>query len=502
MKQDNFYQNKYPVHPKDDGKSDIVPSSLEKVGNLDADSDDWQIVDFPNTLSIQSILGTDPNTTHQPMDNPNSENRLSLSENREEELLTLIRDLNECNDVLLHKVSQLEEALDRSQNALQAEVDYAQISRPAGEGQVRTSDRQIAKLVTELELSNQGLQRQQILNETLQAELIQYREKANHFEHECTRLQQTHTDQSQALAQAEADCRDLRARLQRQQRYTLQFKVALEKCLNVSAESRSHNFMSAPETQSPERTVSMPRAEDIQPWASEGGYNKLDPQLEAMIRHSKAPLSQSSTSSSPSPFTQQTPERINRFSAPPVVESHPVAKADPRAEAQLWQDLARVIDPPEGGSVDIEAESSIYEMNEGNDGLDLTFAQEHAAKANLEPQPMLSSPTEIQFTDRSPWDTVAESASTQSERNVSVEVLSEAQKVAVAVAQQHAKGQANGHKAEDVLANELAYDAYVPAMSMNENDPSPRVAPLKPQRKIKSLAAVDLPSFPKIQKQA
>ena len=43
-------------------------------------------------------------------------------------------------------------------------------------------------------------------------------------------------------------------------------------------------------------------------------------------------------------------------------------------------------------------------------------------------------------------------------------------------------------------------DTYLPAMS-GQSSPSPLVNPLKPQKRIGSLAAIDLPNFPRLKKQ-
>jgi hypothetical protein len=488
MTHDPSYQTKSSHTGAFDESQAGVSLSWKQSTTPNSDSNDWQIIDFPNTLRIQSlrvqearvpdlgapddsapnpnvdaqaIAGAGSNPTSRLMDNSVAENgRSTLSSEREIELLTLIRDLNECNDVLLQKVSELEEALERSQTALQAEIDHSQFGNHTANGQgattqtSRPTDRQIAKLVTELELSNQALQRQQVLNETLQASLNMSQEKLSQLEHECTLLQQQHTDESQALFQAEANCRDLRARLHRQQRYTMQFKAALEKCLNVSADSNTltHHFVSVTDSPSVATSVAMPKTPNIQPWASAGLSEKLDPQLESMIRNVKP--------------NESPPLSSHSFSRPHAGQtSAPAKPSDPEAEDQLWQDLARVIEapvaPPEtcnalADDPSTSAQAITFEPSPWGAPLPDTRRQE-VAQTGITPEPQ----------------TVMRS------ENISV-----------------------GGESPREIAIRVAQEAYVPAMTVQEGAPSPRVAPLKPQKKIKSLAAVDLPSFPKLSRPA
>jgi hypothetical protein len=66
-------------------------------------------------------------------------------------------------------------------------------------------------------------------NEALQAELDVNQQRVAQLERECTLLQQRFNEKTVALQQAENTCHDLKSRLHRQQRYTLQFKAALGK---------------------------------------------------------------------------------------------------------------------------------------------------------------------------------------------------------------------------------------------------------------------------------
>ncbi|MEM9266319.1 MAG: hypothetical protein AAGA46_12410 [Cyanobacteria bacterium P01_F01_bin.13] len=416
-----------------------------------SDNNSWQAVHFPGAISANQILGSDPHLPTNAMDSSSTHQNNSTSSietpaaeqtsQREAELLNLVRDLNECNDVLLAKVSQLEESLERSQAALQAEIDRS--GPPVG-------DREIVQLVTELEQSNQALQHHQRQNETLQTELTVFRERATQLETEHAILLQQHSAQSQELLQANTNCRDLRARLQRQQRYTLQFKAALEKCLSMSTES-SNSSTSSPDVLG----ITMPKIDEIRPWESTLGHNRLDPQLESMIRG-----------------LQGNPEPTSATSLATPLET--------KAEDQLWHDLARVMDPtdvPPGS----EFQPELQDISSQE-----TLTPDHSSPQVTEPSP---------FTEPSPWSNEPSPAVSASLDAASVNADDDLE-----------TGSQLSPHASAILARIQAAgtgtvaDTYLPAMSA-QGSPSPLVNPLKPQKRIGSLSAIDLPNFPRLKKQ-
>ncbi|MEO1180909.1 MAG: hypothetical protein AAFX51_08645 [Cyanobacteria bacterium J06636_28] len=125
-----------------------VSSHGVQMSVAQSDNNSWQTVHFPGTVDADQLSGPTPHlrtnpmdssSTHQSNSTANSQtSTIEQSSQRETELLNLVRDLNECNDVLLAKVSQLEESLERSQAALQAEIDRS--GPPVG-------DREIVQLV-------------------------------------------------------------------------------------------------------------------------------------------------------------------------------------------------------------------------------------------------------------------------------------------------------------------------------------------------------------------
>lgn len=315
----------------------------------------WQVVTFPGQMPIAENLTT-PLEASAPVSPPPSTAAPKSSLPDTAELIQLIQDLNHCNDALLLRVSDLEESLERSQAALQAEVERNQVGGPAPTAppQPPVVPQQIAQLLTELEIANDGLRRATIHNETLQAEMESSQRRVAQLERECTLLQQRFSEKSTALQQAEASCSDLKARLQRQQRYTLQFKTALEKYLSMTGESSGPAF-TAPVAESAQ-PVGMPKAPEIQPWstaevAAQGGnltnlLNGLKGNRPAGSAPSPAMnVPAINTAPAPSeyiPWDQPTVEPPAAIApAPAVSPTHPVEMPRPASEhqpsmADLW----------------------------------------------------------------------------------------------------------------------------------------------------------------------
>jgi hypothetical protein len=177
------------------------------------------------------------------------------------DLISLIQELNQCNSALLDRVSQLEDALEQSQSTL-ALAEPAAAPMPQD---LPKAQEQITTLYNQLEFAHQTNQRQQILLETLTAQLEASQERVAQLERETSLVQQRYTEQVQTLTQTESSCRELQARLHRQQRYTLQFKAALEKCLEVPMPQ--YEGQEAPSATAGDYLF-LPKAQRIKPWTA------------------------------------------------------------------------------------------------------------------------------------------------------------------------------------------------------------------------------------------
>jgi len=367
-------------NPAPDSEERTVQDSRIDDGS-NSQATNWETAPLPGTVDVAPTDSPDSVI-------PDSVITNGVAPDREGELLTLIHDLNECNDVLLSRVSQLESALSESQRMLQQSGKQSQVEKTKLAEQLsaeqlsaqqvsQNAQQQVAQVVAQLETAEQSLQRQQLVNETLLSELDNAQERVSQLEHDCARSDQQHAEEAQARVQAETTIRDLRSRLQRQQRYTLQFKAALEKSLTVTARSADASFQSNTGSRLPNSTVrptsfstphsafnepersgvTMPKAQRIMPWAGAvtSPFEGIDPHLENLIRSANTPKSTSDASvnsiSSDTHFAQLNSLQPTEPDAEPTLDAEPTRNIEPTvkpplvdAEAQLWQDMARVQD--------------------------------------------------------------------------------------------------------------------------------------------------------------
>jgi hypothetical protein len=225
------------------------------------DEDPWTMVALPNAIGVEEL--------------------------EEGDSIDLVDSLTQQNDTLHSRIAFLESALGQSQLTLQQESERWESRARASEdawlreqeaviarhlGDLTQSQQKVTELFQQLERSHQLTQRQQILIDTMNTELRVSQEQVAQLERECATTQQNFAEQVQLVVQAEHSCRDLRSRLNRQQRYTLQFKAALEKSLEVPGlleEPIATVEPLAPKTAA--ARVAIPKASPVQPWSSQSG---------------------------------------------------------------------------------------------------------------------------------------------------------------------------------------------------------------------------------------
>ncbi|MEP0918579.1 hypothetical protein NC981_17250 [Leptolyngbya sp. DQ-M1] len=270
-----------------------VPS--DPVENPSETEKGWTTVNFPNAIDVDTIPEAEPEPS-----------QVGLR----------IRDLEQHNHRLRSRVSELEFALGEAHATLRAETKRfeTQISTQQAEAEQRstrfthltqqqatmiakqrqalnasrqrlqdqeaqiaeqlqttkTAQTEVNQLAQSLEQAHQAQQKQQILIETLTAQLEASQTQVAQLERDCALTQQRYDDQIQQLRQSENACRDLRSRLHRQQQYTLQFKAALEKCLDVSATQKIEESVDYAISQSESQceSVSFIKAQPVQPWST------------------------------------------------------------------------------------------------------------------------------------------------------------------------------------------------------------------------------------------
>lgn len=188
------------------------------------------------------------------------------------------RELRQQNEQLMDWISELEESFNQCQSALQLQRERCQhleqLLSTAGRG---ASPKPSADEVA----TSQQLQKQRILVDTLTLQLHQSQERASQLEKEYVLTQKRFAEQTQRLVQVENECRSLKTRLSRQQRYTLQFKAALERCLEVSVPVSVGADEPDPKSSTPpadlecENPGLFPRSAPVAAWSSESEPSQL-----------------------------------------------------------------------------------------------------------------------------------------------------------------------------------------------------------------------------------
>ncbi len=533
--------------------------------------DGWQTVNFPNALSVDQI----PHAEELEQANARivqlehqykaAINHTQIIEQQQTMVVDFIRELEQRNRDLTTQNSRLEEALEQSRKAIRLERRrwktqmLSQIAQTEEKLQAQAAiatqkdqaltdaQHSIAKLFHELEQSHQTAQKQQILIETLTEQLESSQEQVAQLERECALTQQRYDDQIQTVRQAENSCRDLRSRLHRQQRYTLQFKAALEKCLEVpSSQSQAAIDEMIGEKSDAPIQLFAPKAQPVQPWSSQSGYLAVvtqssegiiepgfdsvttsatvwDVELESPILES---ISEPSASDEqppvmsdiwvsdevelseillPQPPTQPTPvsytiKPVEEADTPEETPHHwNVQLFDPQPDAPSDQPLE-----PTHSKTDLEQKlSAALETFESDTELALeqSFWEEPAIASTPEISALITpeiAETEIAILESKVAESVSETLTTPLDQ-----VILDQSSIldSTAIVLQPAAPALDSPFITLQPANQSLEPVEQPeeilATPFQSGGPSPVVYPLRSTKKRQSLAAVELPSFPR-----
>ena len=247
--------------------------------SLTSPQEEWETVTFPQATSVDDLKHYRPGDGPENRQDPPVQPSLVSGD-------SFIK-VQQHNQELRNQVAALDSALLRSRHALRAEMERWEALALAQPDPTESSETQLhnqrqefsgsqarlGDLFVELEQSHRMAQRQQILVETLMDQLQQSHEQIAQLERECASAQARSSEQTQLLLQSEHTGRDLRSRLHRQQRYTLQFKAALEKCLDVppaTAQGFVADLLTVDIPESPSNPVKLniPRSQPVQPWSA------------------------------------------------------------------------------------------------------------------------------------------------------------------------------------------------------------------------------------------
>lgn len=235
----------------------LQEGSENSINDYESIDNDWETVVFPNMINVDLIAsenneelpetmpsvfsGISPVSTEILLGNSNQK----ISAINSQGQVTLIQALHECNRDLMERVSQLEIELKDSQLCLKKQESFCERS----ELELKCSQSEVNRLFGKLEQANQVIQQQAVVTENLTERLEKSQSQLAYLERECALTQQRYNELLYQVVQSENSCRELRSRLHRQQRQTLQFKAALEKCLERTTNPSQEGFNSLVKSQ-------------------------------------------------------------------------------------------------------------------------------------------------------------------------------------------------------------------------------------------------------------
>lgn len=240
----------------------------------------------------------------------------ALVDSEFQKLLGLNEELTTANGDLYSQVEQLKQELAEAEKILQWQKKRSSVTDSMLNQQTQelaAAQEQIQSLFQQLEAAVQTVQRQEIFIDTHKAQLQISQQRLAQLERECSLLQTNYNEKSQQLSHSENTCRELQSRLMRQQRQTLQFKAALEKCLDTSVpnydtlEDTAHQpqGVTGGQTRFSRKARSLfPNAQPIKPWSAEadiiGGFGDgLRQNIDNSWAEPSTPCSQENNDSAP-----------------------------------------------------------------------------------------------------------------------------------------------------------------------------------------------------------
>lgn len=150
----------------------------------------------------------------------------------------LAHKLREHNRKLLKKVFQLEQEVAETNNRIQEHQLRSQstdllIAQQAEE--INHAQEDTAHVIKELESAKQEVHAQKVLVDNLTKQLETTKEKFTQLESKYALLQEKDNEQNHELSMKTQQVQELSDRLNRQQRYTLQYKAALDKYREIAS---------------------------------------------------------------------------------------------------------------------------------------------------------------------------------------------------------------------------------------------------------------------------
>ncbi|BAY46490.1 hypothetical protein SAMD00079811_41020 [Scytonema sp. HK-05] len=398
---------------------------------------------------------------------PNSEKQ-QLIDAEFQKLLELNQELRSANNELYDKVEELKATLTESEMALQWQKKRSSVAESMLNQQTQeftAAQEQVNSLFQQLETAVQTVQRQESLIENYKAQLEISQQRLAQLERECTLMTSTCNEQSHQLLQSENSCRELRTRLMRQQRQTLQFKAALEKCLETPVpgyDLLDNNHIGSSQTR-PSRHSSFffSQAQPIRPWSVQAEAESFTDSVDNPCGETIA--------SPPHQWDHSTPNPSSSWDTSDAEETptHTQPVDTPEPEIQTVSSL---------GSTSLE---------EQLDGVIQMFFV--ANPVSTSPQPAAEKDAASTLASEAIWETSVIPQACEPETaqtSLSIDSPEETEDYWIQVSQLSSVELSKNTDSQEPTN----YDT-------NSNSPSPVLYPQRAPKRRKSLAAVELPNF-------
>jgi fructose-specific phosphotransferase system component IIB len=413
-----------------------------------------------------------------------------------QQLLKLNAELTTANHHLYAQVEQLKIELAEAEKILQWQKTRSNVTESMFNQQnqeLSAAQEQIHSLYQQLETSVQTVQHQEVSIETYKANLQISQQRLAHLERECSLLQTNYSEESQQLLHSENTCRELRTRLMRQQRQTMQFKSALEKCLDTPIPSHEnledhihhpHDVIHKHTRFSRKARSLFPNAQPIRPWTGEADalsaavpkswVQPIAPTADNYTHHQEVSSSQ----------TTQVNESIMPLT---TVDDAEVLSLDQQLEGIIHKFFAGQL--PEAITQETETEINIHQTD--TSGLENLVS---SSENHQQPEIIIEQDLQIEI---DPYRT----SESLVKEDLPVSLTQELPIISTSLSHQINTGEMEDYwlDVSPVRESDLPINHILPE-SLDENtfdnkSPSPLIYPQRPPKGRKSLASVELPNF-------
>jgi hypothetical protein len=434
----------------------------------------------------------------------------ALIDSEFQNLLALNEELRAANNNLYEQVEQLKDNLAESEKVLQwqktrSSVTESMLNQHTQE--LAAAQEQIKSLFQQLETAVQTVQRQEIFTDTYKAQLQISQQRLAQLERECTLLHTNNNEQSEQLLQSENVCRELRTRLMRQQRQTLQFKAALEKCLDTSVPSydsledtakHPKDITSSQGRFSRKARSLFPNAQPIQPWSAEP--ESLGDDLDNSWGEASAPI--------PFQRNEATPTASSSWNWTVKKDIPTPTQPSPSVKVGDSSDTEEAVSPLGSSNLDQQLDSLIQMFFTSEPA---STSPPPAAKTDAGDRPIwetlatiLEDDEELENPEKEQLEAEINPPATTSTSWKIDSVVSPGNNLSVSSTPPPTEtpvGEAKDYWSEVSQLTQLELSATdLPPESLGDNtndtnSPSPVVYPQRPPKGRKSLASVELPNF-------